>query len=388
MKKRRRTAKSPLAAGFTTSLPPHELSTLLEVSSALAASLDLGQVLQKAIESAVRVLGLDTGAIYLIDGMTLYMGATTPPLPPEFPEELRLADLINHPHIRESVEVGQPVYLSDVRTASLSPAEKAVVEVRGLRSILYIPLFLEEQPTGVLIVGSTHELRAFTDHELELARTLSYQIALAVANARLFRSVQHANEELRRAYDATLEGWSRALEMRDENTEGHTRRVTELALALARKMHLPISSLEHIRRGALLHDIGKMGIPDSILHNPESLTEEEQAIMRKHPEMAYDFLKQIDYLRPALDIPYYHHEKWDGSGYPQGLKGTDIPLAARIFSVVDVFDALVSDRFYKRGSSREEALAYIHEQAGKHFDPEVAAAFIQLVQGEAKPAGK
>ena len=365
-----------------TSLPPQELSTLLEVSRTLAASLDLRHVLQKAIESAAQVLGLETGAIYLINGPSLYLGATTPPLPPDFPETLRNANLPDHPHICASVETRKPVYLSDAGNAELSPAEREVVELRHLRSILYVPLFLEDQPTGVVIVGSTGEVHPFSDHELELARTLSFQIALAVANARLFQSVEHANEELRRAYDATLEGWARALELRDEDTEGHTRRVTALVMRLAIRMGLPEASLEHIRRGALLHDIGKMGIPDRILRRPDRLSEADQATMRQHPELAHRVLQEIEYLRPALDIPYYHHEKWDGSGYPQGLKGTEIPLAARLFAVVDVFDALVSDRAYRRGSSTAEALEYIRTQSGAHFDPRVADAFIEMMQGE------
>ncbi len=365
-----------------TDLPPQELSTLLEVSASLASTLDLEQVLQKAIESAVRVLGLETGAIYLIEAARLFLGATTPPLPPGFPGDLRLADLADHPHIHAAVERGTPVYLSDTAEAELSEAERQVVELRGLRSILYIPLFLEETPTGVMIVGSTGSVRTFSEHQLELARTLAYQIALAVANAHLYQSMKRSNEELRRAYDATLEGWARALELRDENTEGHTRRVTEIALRLARRMGFTGGELEQLRRGALLHDIGKMGIPDAILRNPDTLSDEEQAIMRRHPEMAYHLLDQIEYLRPALDIPYYHHERWDGAGYPRGLKGEEIPLAARIFAVVDVFDALVSDRSYHQGGSTREALDFIRTQAGHHFDPRVVESFVEMMEQE------
>ena len=328
MKKRSASPKLGPNHIYTKRLPQQELTTLLEVSSTLATSLDLSQVLQKAIESAVVVLALDTGAIYLMDGETLYLGATTPPLPAEFPEELRSANIRGHPHIHKAVETGQPVYLPDAKTAELSPEEKTVVEARGLCSILYIPLFMKEQPTGVLIVGTVEKVRTFSDHELELARTLSFQIALAVANARLFQSVQRANEELVHAYDATLEGWARALEMRDANTEGHTRRVTEMTVLLASRMNLPSASLEHLRRGALLHDIGKMAIPDYILYNPDTLSEAEQAIMKKHPLLAYQLLQQIEYLQPALDIPYYHHEKWDGSGYPRGLKGSRDPAGS------------------------------------------------------------
>jgi putative nucleotidyltransferase with HDIG domain len=226
-------------------------------------------------------------------------------------------------------------------------------------------------------VGSTGGVRRFSKHEIQLSQTLSYQIALAVANARLFRSVQHANTELMRAYDATLEGWSLALEMRDSNTQGHTQRVTEMTVTLARQMGVPEPVLEHVRRGALLHDIGKMGIPDAILHRPGALSEQEAAVMQKHPELAHNFLLHIDFLRPALDIPLCHHERWDGSGYPRGLKGREIPLAARVFAVIDVFDALTSDRSYRRAWTRRKALDYIRQQSGKHFDPDIVEAFLE-----------
>lgn len=364
-----------------TDLPPQELSTLLEVSASLASTLDLEQVLQKAIESAVRVLGLETGAIYLIEAARLFLGATTPPLPPDFPGDLRLADLADHPHIHAAVERGTPVYLSDTAEAELSEAERQVVELRGLRSILYIPLFLEETPTGVMIVGSTGSVRTFSEHQLELARTLAYQIALAVANAHLYQSMKRSNEELRRAYDATLEGWARALELRDKETEGHSRRVTDLTVELAQKMGVPVSELLHLRRGVLLHDIGKMGVADHILRKTGPLEEAEWLEMRRHPQYAYDLIYPIAYLRPALDIPYCHHERWDGTGYPRGLHGGQIPLAARIFAVVDVWDALLHDRPYRPAWTLERTLAHLRAESGRHFDPAVVAAFLEMVEG-------
>jgi HAMP domain-containing protein len=191
--------------------------------------------------------------------------------------------------------------------------------------------------------------------------------------------LQERDAELTLAYDTTLEGWARALELRDLETEGHTQRVTELAIRLARAMGVPEAELVHVRRGALLHDIGKMGIPDSILLKPGKLTDEEWQVMRRHPAYVFEMLLPIRYLRPALDIPYCHHEKWDGSGYPRGLKGEEIPLAARIFAVVDVWDALRSDRPYREAWSDEKALKYIREQAGKHFDPRVVEAFLQML---------
>ncbi len=196
-----------------------------------------------------------------------------------------------------------------------------------------------------------------------------------------------ADAELRDAYDLMIEGWSRALDLRDRKTEGHSQRVTGLTLRMAQLMHLSEDDLVHVRRGALLHDIGKIGIPDSILLKPGPLSVEEWAEMRKHPTFAYELLAPIAYLRPALDIPYCHHERWDGTGYPRGLKGIEIPLAARIFALADTWDALCSDRPYRPALRKEHATTYIREQAGRHFDPGLIDLFLELVAGEPEPAG-
>ena len=155
-----------------------------------------------------------------------------------------------------------------------------------------------------------------------------------------------------------------------------------MTLRIAQALGLSESQLEHVRRGALLHDIGKLGVPDSILNKPGPLTEDEWVIMKKHPVLAYEMLASIDYLRPALEIPYCHHEKWDGSGYPRGLRGQQIPLEARIFALVDVYDALTSDRSYRPAWTREKTLAYIQEQSGKQFDPSISEAFLRLIDQE------
>ncbi|MBP1643639.1 MAG: putative sensor protein [Acidobacteria bacterium] len=360
-----------------------ELATLLEVSKALAASLDLEVVMQTAIESAVAALELETGAIYLLDGDELRLGATTPPLPADFPDALRRARLADHAHLDASIRDGRPLFLADAASAPLTPAERAVVEARRLRSLLFVPLLLRGRALGAFIVGSQDGTRAIGEQQVDLCRMLAAEIALAVTNAQLFESVERARNELVAAYDATLLGWSLALEMRDEETNGHTERVTRATLELAAAMGLPATELPHVRRGALLHDIGKMVVPDRILHKTGALSPEEWEIMRRHPEHARAFLAKIDYLGPALEIPYCHHERWDGEGYPRGLRGEEIPLAARIFAVVDVFDALTSDRPYRAARSRSEALDYIREQSGRHFDPAVVSAFL----AHAKPLG-
>jgi putative two-component system response regulator len=191
--------------------------------------------------------------------------------------------------------------------------------------------------------------------------------------------LESLHNELLIAYDKTIEGWSNALDLRDKEVEGHTNRVTQIALKFARMIGFTNEELAHVRRGALLHDVGKLGIPDSILHKPDKLTEEEWKVMRMHPVYAHQWLASIAFLLPALDIPYCHHEKWDGTGYPRGLIGEQIPITARLFALVDVWDALCSDRPYRRAMPRADALEYIRTQAGSHFDPELTKVFIQLV---------
>jgi putative two-component system response regulator len=193
------------------------------------------------------------------------------------------------------------------------------------------------------------------------------------------KNLEEAHKQLLYAYDETIEGWSRAMDLRDKETEGHSQRVTNQTLKLAQALGMPQEQLVHVRRGALLHDMGKLGIPDSILLKPGKLTEEEWELMRQHPQLAHNMLYPIEYLHPALDVPYCHHEKWDGTGYPRGLKGEQIPLAARIFAVVDVWDALTSDRPYRPAWEREKVLEYIQEQSGKHFDPKVVKAFLEII---------
>jgi putative nucleotidyltransferase with HDIG domain len=248
----------------------------------------------------------------------------------------------------------------------------------GFIAYIGVPLIAKGQVKGVLEFFQRGSLELDKEQSAFL-EMLAGQAAIAIDNAQLFDDLQGSNAELVMAYDETIEGWSHAMDLRDEETEGHSRRVTELTLRLANSLGVGPENFVHIRRGALLHDIGKIGVPDSILHKPGPLSEDEWHIMRQHPKLAHDMLASIVYLRKAIDIPYCHHEKFDGTGYPQGLKGEEIPLAARIFAVVDVWDALTSDRPYRKAWSREKVLDYIREQSGKHFDPKVVNAFLQIV---------
>jgi HD-GYP domain-containing protein (c-di-GMP phosphodiesterase class II) len=194
--------------------------------------------------------------------------------------------------------------------------------------------------------------------------------------SRITRKLTYSYSDLSFAYDSTLEVLSNALDLRDREAKGHAQRVIQSAVALAKLLRVEQKELEHIRRGALLHDIGNLLVPESILYKKDELTAEEWVIIHMHPFNAFEMLESIVFLRPALEIPYRHHEKWDGSGYPRGLKGDQIPLAARIFSVVDVFDSMTSDRPYRKALPKSEAVDYIREEAGKHFDPGVAEVFL------------
>lgn len=219
--------------------------------------------------------------------------------------------------------------------------------------------------------------RIYISHDITALKDLEYE--LRELNLDLERRVRTRTSELAEAYDTTLLGWAKALELRDKETEGHSRRVVDVTLNIARRMEIAEEEINQIRFGALLHDIGKMGIPDHILRKEGNLTEKEKKIIQKHPETAYELLKEIPFLKHALEIPYCHHEKWDGSGYPQGLKGPDIPLSARIFAVADVWDALSTDRHYRKAWPKRQVHQYLIDEAGRHFDPKVVEVFSQLL---------
>ena len=263
---------------------------------------------------------------------------------------------------------------SDIRKSRLS----SEFLQEGFATYIGAPLIAKGQAKGVLEIFHRGPLELDKEQGTFL-EMLAGQAAIAIDNAQLFDDLQGSNAELMMAYDETIEGWSHAMDLRDEETEGHSQRVTALTIRLANSLGIAPEDFVNIRRGALLHDIGKIGVPDSILRKPGPLDEDEWRVMRRHPQLAHDMLASIVYLRKAIDIPYCHHEKFDGTGYPQGLKGEEIPLVARVFAVVDVWDALTSDRPYRKAWTREEALDYIREQNGKHFDPEVVNAFLQMI---------
>lgn len=281
----------------------------------------------------------------------------------------------------------QTVHIKDLSSETTTLSQSPLLEGEGFVSYWGFPLIARNQVKGVLEIFHRSELEP-DDEWFDYLNTLISETAIAVDNARLFTDLEKTNMELVSAYEATLEGWARTLEMRDRETEGHSQRVLELTMQLAEKMGIRGDALVQVRRGSLLHDIGKIAIPDSILQKPGPLNDEEWKIMREHPAIAYKMLSSIHFLEPALEIPYYHHEKWDGSGYPQGLQGEEIPLSARVFAIVDVWDALSSDRPYRKAWEPKRVIEHIRSQSGSHFDPKVVENFLDLVMEESRVVKK
>jgi PAS domain S-box-containing protein len=290
-----------------------------------------------------------------------------------------------HEPAATAVTSGAPAMIHDLERDAPPGIWRDEALKRGFAAVIALPLIFQGASFGVLEIYS-EEKNAFIPAEVELLKEMAGDLSYGIHTLRVRTErrlaeflLEQSNAELNLTFDATLEGWARALELRDFETAGHSNSVVEETLNLSRIMGVSVEDLDNIKRGALLHDIGKMGIPDSILLKPGPLTDEEWVIMRKHPIYAYQLLGGIPFLQHALDIPYCHHEKWDGTGYPRGLKAEEIPLSARIFAVVDVWDALIGPRPYrKEGWSEQRIAKYLIEQSDKHFDPTVVQAFLKL----------
>jgi PAS domain S-box-containing protein/putative nucleotidyltransferase with HDIG domain len=355
------------------------INALRGIDAAITTGRDLCQALALIVEQAIDQLGVDAADVLFYDEvagileLAAVRGISSEALGRTWPGSDGLA--------RRVAREGCPLHVPDLAHA---PAPDARVHrLLEERFVAYhaIPLAAEGRVKGVL--ECFHRAPIEPDAEwLGFAGMLAGQAATAIDNAALLEGLRRSNEELRAAYDATIEGWSRALDLRDKETEGHSRRVTEMALHLARAVGLGEADLVHIRRGALLHDIGKLGVPDAILHKTGPLTEEEWVAMRRHPGYAVEMLGPIQFLGPSLDIPHYHHERWDGTGYPCGLAGEQIPLAARIFAAVDIWDALRHDRPYRRAWPPERVREHLRTLAGNHLDPRVVEVFLGFLAGE------
>ncbi len=354
---------------------------LRNIDAAISNSLNLQLTLKIILGEVVTQLGVDASDILLVTPHTQMLELASS-YGFRFEEKVRNFSI----HVGDGMVGKLALKREMLQIQHLEQQEdillrRKIFENEGFVTYFGIPLLAKGTLVGVLEVFQRSQLEPDSEW-VEFLEALGGQAAIAIDNTTLFNDLQRSNFELTLTYDRTLEGWSAALDLRDRETEGHTQRVTETTLKLAKVMGLSEQELVHIRRGALLHDIGKMGIPDEILLKPDKLTEEEWEIMRRHPVYAFELLKPIAYLQPALDIPYCHHEKWDGTGYPRALKGGEIPFAARIFTVVDVWDALLSDRPYRKGWPKEKVLEYIRSLSGIQFDPKVVEAFLNMQRQE------
>jgi response regulator RpfG family c-di-GMP phosphodiesterase len=355
-----------------------QFRALHTIDMTITASLDLQYTLSVFLEQVVNLLKVDAADILLLNphsldlefkaGIGLNAQATR-----------RRKETANSGSATAVISLKKTIALSESEVDSAPISKYPFLKQENIKSYIVIPLSAKGKLKGVLEIFHRSPLKKDQDW-LDFLELLAGQAAIAIDNAAMFDDLQTSHDDLVRSYNTTIEGWSRALDYRDKETEGHSRRVTELTLEMAKSMGIRESELVHIKRGALLHDIGKLGVPDSILLKPGKLTEEEWVIMKNHANIAYELLFPIAYLRPAIDIPYCHHERWDGTGYPRGLKGEQIPLAARIFAIIDVWDALRSDRPYRDAWPEEKVIAHLKQQAGTHFDPEVVDAFLQLIK--------
>lgn len=358
----------------------HRLVALRTIDEAITSSLDLQLTLNLLLENLLTELEVDAACVLLLNTQSnlleiaAWRGFRTTALP-----EFRL--VLNDGMAGRVAMERTPITIPDLKSDPLFQRSDFFVQKEGFVFYTGVPLIAKGQVKGILEVYRRTPFLATTDW-LDFLDALVAQAAIAIDSAQLFADLERSHAEITLAYDYTLEGWVQMLDLRDKETEGHTQRVTEMTLRLARMIGLSENELVHIRRGALLHDIGKLAVPDRILLKTGPLLPEEWDTMRLHPLHAYNMLARIPFLRPALDIPYCHHEKWDGTGYPRGLKGAEIPLTARIFAVVDVWDAVTSDRPYRKAWTPDQARSYLIEQKGQHFDPNIVDAFLQMLDAD------
>jgi putative nucleotidyltransferase with HDIG domain len=352
------------------------LDALRAIDLVISSTRDLQVTLNLVLDQIIKQLSVDAASILLTrpaSGRLEFVAGEG-----FYSRNIEFSDTrIGEGYAGQALLERRTVRVPDLRNENERFLRRGLLADEEFVSYFGVPLIGKGEVKGVLEIFHRSELNPDPEW-LSFLETLGGQTAIAIENASLFQDLQRSNSELAMAYDATIEGWSHALDLRDKDTEGHTLRVTEMAIKIARAMGVEEDQLIHMRRGGLLHDIGKMAVPDNILLKPEPLTEEEWEIMRQHPQLAYDWLVAIPFLKYALEIPYSHHEKWNGTGYPHGLRGELIPLAARIFTVADVWDALTNDRPYRKAWPPSQAIEYIREKSGTYFDPKVVKVFLEL----------
>jgi HD-GYP domain-containing protein (c-di-GMP phosphodiesterase class II) len=355
----------------------HRLSALRSIDFAIASGLDLNLLLSILLDRVIETLHVDAATVLLLD----------PKL-----DELTFAagkgfqtNILQHTRLKTGqgyagkvASERRIISIADLTTSKTEFERSPLFPSEKIVAYYGVPLVAKGRVLGVLEIFHRSHLHPDEDW-LDFLNIISGQTAIAIDSAMMFKELQKSNIELSLAYNATIDAWSRTLDLRDHDTEGHTRRVTDITLRFAVLMGTKDAELIHIRRGATLHDIGKVAIPDDILFKPGPLNNNEWETMRQHPKYAVDLLSPIKYLERAMEIPHWHHEKWDGTGYPDRLGGEEIPFSARLFSLVDVFDALTSDRPYRRAWSKKETVKYIESQSGRHFDPNLVPEFLNLV---------
>jgi HD-GYP domain-containing protein (c-di-GMP phosphodiesterase class II) len=355
----------------------NRLSALQNINIAITTNIDLQIPLYLLLDQVTDELQVDAADVLLLDEESQQLvfvagqGFNT--------DALKYTKLeMGQGLAGKAAESAEVIHINNLKDGMTSLEQSPSLDDEGFVAYFGVPLITKGKVKGVLEIFHRSELFP-TEDWTDFLETLTSETAVAVDNAQLFRDLEKSNLDLAIAYETTLEGWARTLELRDQETEGHSQRVMDLTLRLSRKLGFTEEAITHIQRGAVLHDIGKIGIPDSILLKKGPLTDDEWKVMKKHPEFAFNMLSTIPFLKKAAEIPLYHHEKWDGGGYPNGLKGEDIPIAARIFAIVDVWDALRSDRPYREAWTDEEAMREIKQGKGTHFDPVILQTFIDLI---------
>ena len=353
------------------------LSALRSIDLAIASGLDLNLLLSILLDRVIETMHVDAAAVLLLDSEinTLKFGAG----------KGFHTNILQHTYLKPGQGYAGRAVL-ERRMINIPDLTKTATEFdrsplfASERFVVYygVPLVAKGRVLGVLEIFHRSHLRPDEDW-LDFLNIISGQTAIAVDSAEMYKELQKSNFELSLAYNATIDAWSRTLDLRDKDTEGHTRRVTDLTVRFAAVAGIRDTDLIHIRRGATLHDIGKVAIPDHILFKPGPLSLEEWETMRQHPKYAVDLLSPIKYLEHAMEIPHWHHERWDGTGYPDQLGGEEIPRSARMFALADVYDALTSDRPYRSAWTKQDTIQYIENQAGKQFDPHLVPEFLNMV---------
>lgn len=356
-----------------------QMSILRSIDLAIASGLDLSLLLSMLLDRVTSLMHVDAATILLLNPKTnLLEFAAGKGFRSNMLQYTRLK--LGEGYAGRVALERKMVSISDLRVNRGEFDRSPLFLQENFVTYFGVPLIAKGRVLGVLEIFHRSPLKPDTDLRNFLVM-VGGQAAIAIDSAKMFSELQKSNIELSLAYDATIEGLSRALDLRDKETKEHTFRVTDITVRLALRLGVEQSDLIHIRRGAILHDIGKVAIPDQILFKPGPLAKEEWEIMRRHPDIAVELLSPVSYLELALEIPHWHHEKWNGTGYPDGLGREDIPFSARLFALADVYDALTSKRPYRGAWPKQDAIRYIESEAGSHFDPKIVPEFLDLVQG-------